>query len=146
MIPPPNVSAAIKARQAFTLVEGENPVGFYKGRIDAEDLVQKVIRHEQSTLCLEQVDFFAVHNGGILNHAKKLSLPPITPYPGLESPFVYEIPDELPLPDGQLVSATEGGKRERGRLTLHTSSENMQAAYKSLRPRWQNRGPEPNIR
>lgn len=134
---PPRVTAAIKARQAFTLVEGENPVGFYKGRIDAEDLVQKVIRHEQSTLCLEQVDFFAVHNGGILNDAKKLSLPPITPYPGLESPFVYEIPDELPLPDGQLVSATEGGKRERGRLTLHTSSENMQAAYKSLRPRWQ---------
>lgn len=134
---PARVTAAIKVRQAFTLVEGDKPVGFYKGRIEAEDLVQKVIRHEQSTLCLEQVDFFAVHNGEILNEGKKLSLPPITPYPGLDSPFIYEIPDELPLPDGQIVPATEGGKRERGRLTLHTSSENMQAAYKSLRPRWQ---------
>jgi hypothetical protein len=134
---PERVAAAIQARQAFTLVEGEGPTGFYKGRIDAEDLIQRVVRHEQSTLCLEQVDFFAIHNGDILNDGKRLSLPAITPYPGLDSPVVYEIPDDLPLPDGQLVSATEGGKRERGRLTLHTSSENMQAAWRVLRPRWQ---------
>ena len=36
-----------------------------------------------------------------------------------------------------MVSSTEGGTREAGRLTLHTSAENMQAAYKNLRPRWQ---------
>lgn len=134
---PERVRNAIKTRQAFTLVEGEDPTGFYKGRIDSDDLIQRVVRHEQSTLCLEQVDFFAIHNGRILNEGKKLTLPPITPYPGLDSPFVYEIPDELPLPDGQMVSATEGGKKGRGRLTLHTSAENMQAAWKFLRPRWQ---------
>src|SRR5437762_6049918 len=134
---PNRVLAAIKARRAFTLVEGENPIELYKGRINAEELVQKVVRHEQATLCIEQVDLFAVHNGKILNDGKKLALPAITPYPGLESPFLFEIPDELPLPDGQMVSATDGGIRERGRLTLHTSSENMQAAYKVLKPRWQ---------
>ena len=134
---PPRVLAAITARQAFTLVEGEEPVGLYKGRIDSDDLVQKVVRHEQSTLCLEEVDFFAMHNGRLLNDGKRLSLPAITPYPGLESPSIFEIPEEIALPDGQTVSSTEGGKRERGRLILHTSAENMQAAYKNLRPRWQ---------
>lgn len=134
---PPRVRAAIKARQAFTLVEGAEPVGLYKGRVDADDFLAKVVRHEQSTFCLEQVDFFAIHNGRLLNDGKKLVLPPITPYPGFDSPAVYDIPDQLPLNDGQIVSTTEGGTRERGRLTLHTSAENMWAAWRNLRPRWQ---------
>ena len=45
-------------RKAFTLVEGQSPVGFYKDRIDTEELVSKIVRHEQATLCLEQVGFF----------------------------------------------------------------------------------------
>lgn len=134
---PPRVTAAIKSRKAFTLVDGEDPTGVYKGRIDAEDLINRVVRHEQSTLCLEQVDFFVTHNGQLLNDGKKLVLPPITPYPGFESPGIVQIPEELSLPDGEMVSSTEGGKRDAGRLTLHTSAENMQAAYKNLRPRWQ---------
>ena len=134
---PPHVLTAIRARQAFTLVEGEQPTGLYKGQIGAEDLLSKVERHEQSTLCFEQVDFLAMHNGRLLNEGRKLVLPPIAPYPGLEAPIVYEIPDELPLGNGQSVSTREGGTRERGRLTLHTSAENMQTAWKNLRPRWQ---------
>src|SRR5207237_1405125 len=46
-------------------------------------------------------------------------------------------PEQIPLENGQLISTTEGGTRERGRLVLHTSAENMPAAYKYLRPRWQ---------
>ena len=134
---PPKVRDAAFARQAFTLVEGEAPTGLYKGRINVEDLIAKVIRHEQSTLCLEQVDYYAIHNGRLLNEEKKLVLPPITPYPGLDSPIVFEIPDQLPLDDGQLISTREGGTREAGRLTLHTSAENMYGAYRNLRPRWQ---------
>ena len=134
---PPSVRSAIEARQAFTLVEGEEPVGLYKGRIDTEELIAKVVRHEQATLCLEQVEFFAIHNARPLNGRRKLTLPAITPYPGLDVPKVYEIPDQLPLPDGQMVSTTEGGTREYGRLTLHTSMENMYAAWRNLRPRWQ---------
>lgn len=134
---PPSVRAAIKARQAFTLVEGEQPTLLYKGRIDADDLIAKVVRHEQSTLCLEQVDFFAIHNGRLLNGSKKLVLPPITPYPDLDSPVVHEIPEQLPLDTDKLVSTTEGGTKEKGRLILHTSMENMPNAYKNLRPRWQ---------
>jgi hypothetical protein len=134
---PEPVRLAVRARKAFTLVEGQEPTRLYKGRIDADDLIAKVVRHEQATLCLEQVDFFAVHNGRLLNDGKRLRLPPIRPYPGLESPFVCEVPDQLPLDNGQMVSTTEGGTRDRGRLTLHTSAENMQAAYRNLRPRWQ---------
>ena len=130
-------SMALMARKAFTLAEGEQPVGLYKGRVDADDLVSRVIRHEQSTLCLEQMDVFVIHNGRLLNGGKKLVLLPIAPYPELESPFIYEIPELLPLDNGETVSTTEGGSKEKGRLILHTSAENMQTAYKNLRPRWQ---------
>lgn len=133
---PIQLRSAIGARHAFTLVEGEGPVGLYKGRIDQEDLISKVVRHEQSTLCLEQVAFFAAHNGRLLAGGKPLELPSIVPYPGLDSPVVVTIPDLLSL-DGAQVSTTEGGTRERGRLILHTSAENMHNAWKTLRPRWQ---------
>ncbi len=134
---PPALQAAINSRKAFTLVEGEAPISLYKGRIDVDDLLAKVVRHEQSVLCLEQVDFYALHNGRVLNGGKKLHLPVITPYPGFDSPFVYQIPDQLPTESDQMVSTTEGGTREPGRLTLHTSAENMPNAYRNLRPRWQ---------
>jgi hypothetical protein len=134
---PEPVRNALNSRQAFTLVEGQAPLGLYKSRIDAEELVEKLVRHDQSTLCLEQVSFYAFHNGRVLNDGKKLVLPGITPWPELDSPLVFEIPDQLPLENGQLISTTERGTRERGRLILHTSAENMPAAYKNLKPRWQ---------
>jgi hypothetical protein len=52
---PQIVRSATAARQAFTLVEGEDAIELYKGRIDVDDLIAKVTRHEQSTLCLQQV-------------------------------------------------------------------------------------------
>jgi hypothetical protein len=134
---PDRVRSTITSRQAFTLVEGEQPLMLYKGRIDADELIAKLVRHQQSVLCLEQVAFYAIHNGRLLNDGKRLVLPPLTPYSGLDAPSVHEIPDQLPLNDGQMVSTTEGGTREQGRLTLHTSAENMWAAWKNLRPRWQ---------
>jgi hypothetical protein len=134
---PERMRVAIHARQAFTLVEGQEPADVYKGRIDVEDLLAKVVRNEQSTLCLEQVDFFVIHNGRLVNDGKRLRLPAIGPYPGLEAPIVHEVPDQLAVENGQMVSTTEGGTRERGRLTLHTSAENMPAAWRNLRPRWQ---------
>jgi len=134
---PKTIRDAVKVRQAFTLVEGDAPIELYKGRIDAEDLIEKLVRHEQATLCLEQVNFYALHNGRMINDGNPLVLPPITPYPGLDSPIVFEVPEQLPLESGQMISTTESGARDRGRLILHTSSENMHAAYKNLRPRWQ---------
>jgi hypothetical protein len=38
---PSQVSEALRARQSFTLVEGEQPEGLYKGRIDSQDLINK---------------------------------------------------------------------------------------------------------
>src|SRR5882757_6743634 len=128
---------AIAARKSFTLVEGESPVGLYKAQIDADEFVAKAVRHEQSTLCLEQVEVFAIHNGRVLNEGKKLELPPIIPYPGIDSPVVHEIPEQLELDNGKAVSTTEGGTKTKGRLILHTSLENMPNAYRNLRPRWQ---------
>jgi hypothetical protein len=134
---PGPLRTAIAARKSFTLVEGESPLSLYKGQIDAEEFVAKAVRHEQSTLCLEQVNVFAIHNGQVLNEGKKLDLPLIIPYPGIDSPVVHEIPDQLQLDNGQAVSTTEGGTKQKGRLILHTSLENMPNAYRNLRPRWQ---------
>ena len=134
---PGPLRTAIAARKSFTLVEGESPVGLYKAQIDADEFVAKAVRHEQSTLCLEQVEVFAIHNGRVLNEGKKLELPPIIPYPGIDSPVVHEIPDQLQLDNGQAVSTTESGTKPKGRLILHTSLENMPNAYRNLRPRWQ---------
>jgi hypothetical protein len=134
---PAPLRTAIMARKSFTLVEGEAPLMLYKGQIDAEEFIGKVVRHEQSTLCLEQVDVYAIHNGCVLNDGKKLELPPIIPYPGIDSPVVYEIPDQLDVDNGKAASTTEGGTKPKGRLILHTSLENMPNAYRNLRPRWQ---------
>src|SRR6266404_5592355 len=134
---PESLRTAIKARKSFTLVEGESPVGLYKGQIDADDFIAKAVRHEQSTLCLEQVEVFALHNGRVLNEGKKLELPPIIPYPGIDSPVVHEIAEQLELENGQAVSTTDGGTKQKGRLILHTSLVNMPNAYRNLRPRWQ---------
>lgn len=134
---PGSVRAAITARKSFTIVEGEAPLGLYKGLIDADEFIAKVVRHEQSTLCLEQIDVFAIHNSRGLNDGKKLELPPIIPYPGIDSPVVHEIPEQLELDNGQTVSSTESGTKPKGRLVLHTARENMPNAYRNLRPRWQ---------
>jgi len=134
---PGPLRTAITARKSFTLVEGEAPLMTYKGQIDADEFIAKVVRHEQSTLCLEQVGVFAIHNSRVLNDGKKLELPPIIPYPGIDSPVVHEVPDQLELENDQTVSTTEGGTKSRGRLVLHTSLENMPNAYRNLRPRWQ---------
>jgi hypothetical protein len=134
---PSPLRKAIAARKSFTLVEGEEPLMLYKGTINAEEFIAKVVRHEQCTLCLDQVEVFAIHNGRVLNEGKRLELPGIIPYPGIDSPVVHEIPDELELDNGQMVSTTDGRTKSKGRLILHTSLENMPNAYRNLRPRWQ---------
>jgi hypothetical protein len=133
---PTVVSDAIVARDAFTLVEGVAPTGMYKQRIPADDLVWKLLRHDQTAMVIEQVEIYAIHNAKSMNGGKHLQLPEIPPYPTLEKPEVHVIPEELPLPNGQLISTTEGGKKDAGRLTLFTSKDNMHWAYKLLRPRW----------
>ena len=133
---PAELGEAIAARQAFTLVEGVDPVGLYKGRIDADDLLARVLRHDQATLAVQQIRVYAQHNGVRQNGGRPLELEAIPPYPDLEGPFVYPIPDDLQLPAGEVVSTTEGGRRGAGRLILFTSKENMPNAYKKLKPRW----------
>lgn len=120
------------------MVEGVDPLNLYlyKGRIDAKDLVHKTIRHDQSTLAIQQVRFFAIHNGRLINDGKSFELDPVEPYPGFEHPIVYDLPEELLNEKGDIQSTTLGGTRPRGRLILYTSRENMHAAYKELRSRW----------
>jgi hypothetical protein len=52
---PEEVRVAVLRRQGFTLVEGVAPTGYHKGRIEADELLRKAIRHEQSTIALQRV-------------------------------------------------------------------------------------------
>jgi hypothetical protein len=133
---PNELKRALERRQSFTLVEGEEPEGLYHGRIDAPSLLQKVVRHDQSTLAVEQMRIYAIHNGITQNNGKPLALESIRPYPGLEGPYIHEIPDELLDEDGVLQSSTQGGTKSLGRLILWTSEHNMPVHRKKLKPRW----------
>lgn len=133
---PADLSAALRQRKAFTLVEGMDPLGFPKGRIEASDLLLRVLRHDQSSLALQQLRLYAAHNGRLLNSGKPFDLEHIPPFPGFEQPLACEIPDSLPDPSGAACSTTLGGERPRGRLVLYTSRENMPNALRKLRPRW----------
>jgi hypothetical protein len=133
---PREVRIAIQSRKAFTLVEGVDPVEVYRGRIDVEDLVRKVLRHDQSALAVQQLRLHGIHNGRLMNSGRMLELEAIPPYPGFETPLVYELPDELPDDNGVMQSTTLNGTRSKGRAILYTSKEDMPRAYKNLKPRW----------
>jgi hypothetical protein len=132
---PVEVRRVLEKRQRFTLVEGEAPVNLFRGRVPL-DLIDKVLRHDQSTLAVEQMKIFAFHNARPLNDCRPLTLEIIPPYPGLEGPFVFDIPSDLPDEDGVIQSTTIGNTKPTGRLTLYTSRRNMYMAHKQLRPRW----------
>jgi hypothetical protein len=133
---PNEIKTVLDRRRRFTLVEGEDPVDLYRGRIDAQGLLQKVLRHDQSTLAVQQMRVYAIYNGITQNEGKPLELESIRPYPGLEGPYICEIPDELLDEDGVPQSTTQGGTKPRGRLILWTSEYNMPARHKVLKPRW----------
>ena len=133
---PEEVRSALTRRQSFTLVEGVDPINWYRGRVDPEDLIVRVLRHDQAALAVQQLHLYAMHGDRVLNGDRPLELEPIAPYPQLEGPFVYPIPDSLPMSGGEVVSTTVGESRPNGRLVLFTSRENMPNAYKRLRPRW----------
>lgn len=133
---PSDFRKALERRQRFTLVEGQSPVNSYHGKIDAPSLIQRVLRHDQTTLAIQQMRIYAIHNGVTLNEGKPLELEAIRPYPGLEGPFVFEIPEELVDDDGVPQSTTQGDTKPRGRLILSTSEYNMPARHKVLKPRW----------
>lgn len=133
---PEELQNAVRGREAFTIVEGVDPVNVYKGKLDVEDLIHKLLRHDQSTLAVQQLRLYAAHNGRILNEGKPLELEPIPPHPGFEQPVVHEIPEELPDDNGRLQSTTLDDTRPKGRVILHTSRDNMWRKHKELRSRW----------
>ncbi len=132
------VQRAIESRKSFTLVEGQEPVGtgIFKGIIDADELLRKTLRHDQSTLAIEQLKIYAVKNGQVMNGGRLLELEPIVPFPGFEDPIVCEIPDTLPDSGGRTYSMLSEGNKRKGRVIIHTSRDNMYRKHKELRPRW----------
>jgi hypothetical protein len=133
---PSELQEALCRRKVFTLVEGVDPRGFFRGKIDAEEFVPRILRHDQSTLAVQQLRLYAAHNGRLLNAGKSLELEEIPAYPGFEQPQGLKIPEFLPDGCGAPQSTTMHGTRAAGRLILYTSGENMPNAYRKLKPRW----------
>lgn len=133
---PQPLQHAIEKRAAFTLVEGADPIDLYRGQLAADDLIARTLRHEQTTLAVQQIRVFAMHNGRLIAGGRPLELPAIEPFPSVEGPFVYEIPETLSIDHGGEISTIEGNQKKKGRLILHTSKENMERARKNLKPRW----------
>lgn len=133
---PKEVSTSLKNRKSFTLVQGSDPHDWDPS--DIKNFVRRLTHHPQSTLSIQQVRFYVVHNGKIINNGKPLELEEIEPYPGFEGPFEYEIPDILLTPNKRQVNTkkSSSGEHPTGKVTLFTSKDNMEASYKSLRPRW----------
>ena len=133
---PKALLSAIKQRGAFTLAEGVDAKHIWRGRIQADDLIQGTLLHEQASIVIEQVQVYALYNGKVVNSGKPLALEPIGPYPGFETLRPIEIPEHLPDQDGTPQSTTLDGQKPRGRLILGTSTDNMDRSWKRLRPRW----------
>src|SRR6266508_2866944 len=133
---PNEVRRTILARKAFTLVEGVDPVTFGSGRTHAETLIDRLLREDQSTIAIQQLRLYAIYDGKLLHDGRPLELEAIAPYPKFEAPRNVPIPEVITTKDGVAQSTTIDGTRPPGRLTLRTSKENMQAAYRRLQPRW----------
>jgi hypothetical protein len=110
---PSEVQESMRRRRCFTLVEGNDPTGLSRGRIEAPDLLLKVLRHEQSTLALQQMRVYAIQNGITLNEGKPLTLEAIRAYPGLEGPFINGF---LAKEEGRIYSLTAKGLAATARL------------------------------
>jgi hypothetical protein len=134
-LPRPLLSA-IRQRDAFTIAEGLAPKDVWRGRIQAEDLIQGTLLHEQASIVIEQIRVYAIHNGATLNAGKPLELDAIAPFPGFETARIFEIPEQLRDQDGSLQSTTLERQRPHGRLILQTSKDNMDTNWRRLRPRW----------
>jgi hypothetical protein len=133
---PAPMQDALRARQAFTLVEGVDPPDIYRGRIDSQTLIERLLCHDQAVLAVQQLRVFAIHDGRPLCEGRPLQLEPIAPYPEFESERVFPIPEDLPSEEGRPISTTRNGTRPGGRLILRTSAENMHRAHFRLRARW----------
>lgn len=133
---PAELKHALCERKAFTLVEGIRPLAISKGVIDIEELLAKILRHDQATCAVQQLRLYAAHNGKFLNGGNFLELEPIAPYPGFEEPQLCDVPEKLPDFSGTMHSTTLNGERPPGKLILYTSLENMPNAYRKLKPRW----------
>ncbi len=132
---PVSVREALQAREAFTLVEGVDPVDFPRGRIDTSNLLERLLCHDQAVLAVQQLRVYAFHNGRPILGGRNLELPLIAPYPGFEGDRIFELPETLPTEDEQPVSTRRDGARQ-GRLILRTSEQNMNRAHFRLRARW----------
>jgi hypothetical protein len=129
---------AIERRNAFTIVVGVDPIDWKGGKSNIKQLIRNILHNQQSQRAIQEVDFYVMHNGKLINKDKPLELEKIDPYPGYEGPFEINIPEVLLGPDGNQVNTTKSssGKHDIGKITLYTSKDSMESSWKLLKPRW----------
>ena len=110
---PSDLRRALERRRSFTLVEGASPTGLYGNRIDVQDLIRRLLRHDQSTLAVRQLRLDAAHNGSMLNQGQPLSLEPIAPFPGSSNQLSAKYPRSYPM---KLVATSQPRKTVKNQL------------------------------
>ncbi|MBI2176682.1 hypothetical protein HYU40_05055 [Candidatus Woesearchaeota archaeon] len=133
---PSEIRKALNDRKAFTLVQGIEPLN-WEEKPDINFFIKKVLKKSQATLPVQQIKFYAIHNGKLLFDGNPLQLEQIPPYLGFEGPFEYEIPASLKNPENNKgVSTTKNGKYNQGKIVLFTSKDSMESNFVRLKPRW----------
>lgn len=97
-------------------------------QIARETIPEIVASHGQTALTIETSTVWILVDGRLENSGKPITPIALEPFPGFETPRVFEIPDVLPDPDtGEDVTTVSelGGERK---LELRTSSRQLQIA------------------
>jgi hypothetical protein len=128
---PPEALSLFERRCAFTGVllskisewahKRKNAVS----RLALDQIPEIIATHGQTALTIETCRVWVVVDGQIVNGERPIKPVPLDPYAGFEDPWVFEIPDILPDPQGQdAVDTTVGDDGERT-LVLRTSARHL---------------------
>jgi hypothetical protein len=128
---PAEALSVFKQRSAFTGVLLSRVSEWARKRKDAivrlawEQIPQIVATHGQTALTIETCNVWVVVDGKIANQRRPIRPASLPPYAGFEEPWVFEIPDILPDPDGHDAVDTILGNAGERKLTLQTSARHL---------------------
>lgn len=94
-------------------------------RLASEQLPQIIATHGQTALTIETCKVWVVVDGKTVNEGSPIRPISIPPHAGFEEPWVFEIPDILPDPDGHDAIDTVLGCGGERTLTLRTSARHL---------------------
>ena len=128
---PEEALGVFRRRNAFTGVLLSKVSEWARKRKDAverlaSELTPQIIStHGQTALTIETCTVWVVVDGKIVNQGRPIKPVSLVPYAGFEEPWVFNIPDILPDPEGHEAVDTIVGHPGERKLTLRTSAKHL---------------------